>query len=517
MKDIKTRTVVKEIKRLDRLPNLMDHVKHASDRTKQHKDKDKTTSQSPIEYAQHHSESAIDKTVRAQIGVSVVIGKRLITLIQKKRAMSEDNTVARQNPAVIISKPSGTRQLELVHNLHLRKPVDGKYLFSSNHQSGKQRFIRGRANARLQHPSRKDSVPHGILHRGSRHQEPARKKGASTAAAAHSANVRGNRSKALMVETLGERHIMQPSSRVTYAVSKRANYTIKRKERKFKTLSPFIKTGQRLGQAKSRSDHQAEGKMNSARTAQRAAQMAINTHRSLQRAQATARLNLRIIKMVVKAAALLVKGAAALLGISSTVIVLLCIVMAVAAVIASPFSIFVSGENTDADVKPLSRIVQELDAEFADRLAEIQQSAGHVDRVEIHYPGSADNTRIDNWMDVIAVFAVKTVMDSENGMDVATLDATRIRINHSVFWDMNQIESRVETIEHTETVTVENEDGSTSEETTTSYEYVLHITVTSKTAEQQADSYHFTNEQMDIMKEMMSGEFRPLMLAMLGK
>ncbi len=257
--------------------------------------------------------------------------------------------------------------------------------------------------------------------------------------------------------------------------------------------------------------------MNSGMTAQQTAQMVMTARRSLQRAQAAARLNIRIIKMVVKVAALLVKGVAALLGVSSTVIVVLCIVMALAAVISSPFGIFVSGENTDADVKLLSQIVQELDTEFADRLAEIQQSADHIDRVKIHYPRSADNTRVDNWMDVIAVFAVKTVMDSEDGVDVATLDATRIGIIHSVFWDMNQLETRVETIEHTDTVTVENEEGSTSEETTTRYEHILYITVTSKTAEQQADSYHFTNEQMEILKEMMSGEFRPLMLAMLGK
>jgi hypothetical protein len=199
---------------------------------------------------------------------------------------------------------------------------------------------------------------------------------------------------------------------------------------------------------------------------------------------------------------------------------LLCIVMAIAAVISSPFGIFESAENTDADVKPLSQIVQGLDTEFADRLVEIQQSAGHVDRMEIQYPGRAENTQMDNWMDVIAVFAVKTAMDSENGMDVATLDATRIGIIQSVFWDMNQIESRVEMIEHTETVTVELEDGSdwsSGEGATTSYERILLITVTSKTAEQQADSYHFTNEQTDLMKEMMSGEIRPLMFTILVK
>jgi hypothetical protein len=170
-----------------------------------------------------------------------------------------------------------------------------------------------------------------------------------------------------------------------------------------------------------------------------------------------------------------------------------------------------------ANQKGVSRIVQEMDAEFEAKLKDMQQTAGNVDRVEIHYTDSPDNTRIDNWADIIAVFAVKTVMDTENGMDVATLDATRIGLIHEVFWEMNSLESHVETIEHTETVTVQHEDGSASEETTTSYERILHITVISRTAEQQAEAYHFTNEQIDLMKEMLSGEFRPLMFAILGK
>ncbi len=257
--------------------------------------------------------------------------------------------------------------------------------------------------------------------------------------------------------------------------------------------------------------------MNAVKEAQRAVQMAMSARRSIQTARAAARLNRLIVKIVVRATALLVKGLTALLGISGSVIVVLCIVMVSAAVISSPFGIFMSGENTDADVKPLTRIVQEIEDEFAARLVDIQQSAGNVDRVEYHYPGSADNTRIDNWMDIIAVFAVKTVTDAENGMDVATLDATRIGIIRSVFWDMNSLESRVETIEHKETVTVEQEDGSTSEETVTRYERILHITVISQTAEQQADIYRFTNEQMELMKEMLSEEFRPLMYAILGK
>ena len=161
-------------------------------------------------------------------------------------------------------------------------------------------------------------------------------------------------------------------------------------------------------------------------------------------------------------------------------------------------------------------MVQEVNAEFAARIENIKADHDDVDSVEIHYSGSADNIRVDNWMDVVAVFAVKTAMDQESGMNVATIDMTRINLIKSVFWDMNLIDYYVETIEHSETETVDNGDGTTSSETSTTYEYILHITITSKTAEQQADEYGFTADQKDIMEEMLSREFRPMMYILLG-
>jgi len=169
-----------------------------------------------------------------------------------------------------------------------------------------------------------------------------------------------------------------------------------------------------------------------------------------------------------------------------------------------------------ADVTPISNVVQEVNTEFNQRIEDIKQAHSYVDSVEIHYSGSADNIRVDNWMDVVAVFAVKTATDTENGMDVVTIDTIRIDLIKAVFWDMNGITYEVETIEHTETETIVNEDGTTSEETTTTYEYILHITITSKTTEQQADEYGFTADQKAILEEMLSGEFRPLLFALLG-
>lgn len=491
---------MRDIKRLDRFPDVLHRVKRSSARAKRLVDNDKAISHSPVEYAQRQSAAATIKTIRAQMGMSVRVNKRLIRHILKRRPLPDGDSVTSQSPIDVKTESSITRTPRLARSIHLRKPVDGKYVLSSGSHSGKQRFIRSRVNARLLYRSRTGSYPERMQKRDIGHPKTVGKKETISAAVSRSANGR-----------------VKPLTRVPSTITKQSGHTIKRKAQNFKTLLPFIKNGHRLGHADNHSDAQTEGGMNAVKEAQRAAQMAMSARRSIQTARVAARLNLLIIKMVVKATALLVKGLTALLGFSGSVIVVLCIVMAIAAVISSPFGIFVSGENTDADVKPLTRIVQEIDDEFAAQLVDIQQAAGNVDRVEYHYPGSADNTRIDNWMDIIAVFAVKTVTDAENGMDVATLDATRNGIIRSVFWDMNSLESRVEMIEHKETVTVEHEDGSTSEETFTRYERILHITVTSHTAEQQADIYRFTNEQIEIMKEMLSEEFRPLMFAILGK
>lgn len=46
--------------------------------------------------------------------------------------------------------------------------------------------------------------------------------------------------------------------------------------------------------------------------------------------------------------------------------------------------------------------------------------------------GSTENIKVANWMDIAAVFAVKTAM-AENGMDVATIDAARIEIIKATF------------------------------------------------------------------------------------
>lgn len=269
MKEIKTRDVVKDIKRLDRFLNVLPRVKRSNGRVKRQVENDKKTSQSPVEYAQRQFAAATKKTTRVQMGVSLRINKRLIRHILKSRLLPEGDSVASDSSLDVNEEPSLTRTPRLALSLHLRKPVDGKYVLSSGSHSGKQRFIRSRVNARLLYRSRTGGFPERMQKRDIGPPKPVGKKETFSAAVSRSANGR-----------------VKPLTRVPSTITKHSGHTIKRKVQNFKTLSPFIKNGHLLEHANNHSDAQTEGKMNAVKEAQRATQMAMSARRSIQTARA---------------------------------------------------------------------------------------------------------------------------------------------------------------------------------------------------------------------------------------
>lgn len=313
------------------------------------------------------------------------------------------------------------------------------------------------------------------------------------------------------VKGYAPRRRMAATATIPFAGKMKQKGTI-RQRRALKMVARTIKSAHlsasEAGHARKEEKHEVQQK--------RMLQAVIQSRHSIQAARAVAHMNLRLMKILVRATALLVKGMAALMGVSSSVIILLCIIMIIAALLSSPFAIFVADENTELGTQKLSLILEELDEQFKTRLVQERQAAGDVDRVEMHYTGSADNSRIDNWPEVLAVFAVKTSM-STVGIDVATMDRRRVELLQTVYWDMNQLASYVETLEHTEMVANEQEDGSIEEHSVTEYESVLHLSIIARTAEQQAALYNFNAEQTDIMNELLSAAFRPMMLALLDK
>ncbi|WP_214625787.1 C40 family peptidase [Paenibacillus agaridevorans] len=550
MKDIRTRISHKNVKKLERHVQLLKRTRASVVQFKQ-KEKEEPKSRSPVEYAKSKSNDVVKRSMRVggqltrqfvnRVNRTVLIEKSsLLKDIERKgsgQKQSKVSIVARRKASKnntsgggqtrSIQSPLSLKQIK-VSTSHTRykeskytllRPIQGKSEGALDTVIRKQSDLEGRANARLLYMGRVFKLKLQPTKQQKSSNIPAENKKQPPANSIHRSYVRrmttveqqsGDVQRKIFRAPLSSQFVKKPNH------SQSVRYSFNGKGRKIiKTLSKETRTGAFNRQKGNRSASvQQKGGMEQAKQAVYQAALA---RRNLQRIQAMTRFNLRILRIVVKAAALAVKGIMALLGVSGSVIMLMCIILAVAYLIASPYGIFFSDENTDNDVKPLSVIVQEMDAEFTDRLEEIRQNEGSVDREEINYLGSADNTRVDNWSDIIAVFAVKTAMDTENGMDVVTIDATRVEAIRSVFWDMNQIEYDIETIEHEETVALEQEDGSLKSTTVTTYETVLHITITSRTAEEQSTAYSFTNDQDSLMKELLSEEFRPLMFALLGK
>ena len=171
-------------------------------------------------------------------------------------------------------------------------------------------------------------------------------------------------------------------------------------------------------------------------------------------------------------------------GGGAVVLVLLLTVILVAAIVASPFGILFSNESREAGVVPLSAAVAQVNYDFNERL-ETLQTADDYDSI------SVDGQAAD-WVEVLAVFAVKVAGADVDAADVATMDADRIVRLKAVFWDMTTIAHRIEVIHHPGSG---DDDGWT--------ERNLYITITAKTAEEMKTVYHFNRNQIAALDELL--------------
>lgn len=171
-------------------------------------------------------------------------------------------------------------------------------------------------------------------------------------------------------------------------------------------------------------------------------------------------------------------------GGGAVVLVLLLMVILVAAIVASPFGILFSNESREAGVVPLSAAVAQVNYEYNERLEELQTADSH-DSISVTGQ-SAD------WVEVLAVFAVKVAGADVDATDVATMDADRIARLKAVFWDMTTIAHRIEVIHHPGSG---DDDGWT--------ERNLYITITAKTAEEMKTVYHFNRNQIAALDELL--------------
>ena len=189
--------------------------------------------------------------------------------------------------------------------------------------------------------------------------------------------------------------------------------------------------------------------------------------------------------------------AAAMMAGGSTVLSMVLVICLIGLLVASPFGIFFSGEDSGTGYT-MPEAVTMLNTEFTDRIEQIKAENPH-DELDMDNAGSA--AMISNWRDVLAVYAVRTTTDASSPDEVATLTEEKLDILRQIFWDMNAISYWVETIS-----------GDKDESDTV----ILHITVTVKDHLQMADEYRFNAEQHKLLEELMQPEYQELFAALTG-
>ena len=187
------------------------------------------------------------------------------------------------------------------------------------------------------------------------------------------------------------------------------------------------------------------------------------------------------------AAAIGTGGAAAV----SVVVVILLVGM----LFASPLGILFAGEDTGTEIK-IPDAVATLNGEFTDEIYRIMEDHPY-DKLDMQEGMEA--AMLQNWRNVLAVYAVKVSTDEEHGLDVMTMDEEKLQLLREVFFDANKLVYEL---------TTSIVDGA--------QKTILHISLQIKDAMQMADEYGFTDQQREMLEELLKPDYDDIFLSLIG-
>lgn len=241
------------------------------------------------------------------------------------------------------------------------------------------------------------------------------------------------------------------------------------------------------------------------RAAQSTAQSAQTAKRNLQRAEReTVKAVKTAWKMLKEAAKAVAAGVTALVKLivagGWVSVVIRLVILIVAFILCSPLGIFYA--NDTAEGMPMTQAIAQV---------------SDYDAMQVVYEGveDEDSPMVNNWIDVLGVYAVMMTMDERSATDVVTVTPDKVDALRKVFRTMNEVEYEIETeTSQTEVIVGAGEDAHIEiiEHTT----LTLRITLTSLNYTEGADRYWFTAEERVLLDELMGPEFVPLFANLLG-
>ena len=213
---------------------------------------------------------------------------------------------------------------------------------------------------------------------------------------------------------------------------------------------------------------------------------------AIKAAKAAKEAGKKVLRAIVAAAEKLAAaiGAGGAAAVSVVVVILL-----VGMLFASPLGILFAGEDTGTEIK-IPDAVATLNGEFTDEIYCIMEDHPYD---ELDMQEGMEAAMLQNWRNVLAVYAVKVSTDEEHGLDVITMDEEKLQLLREIFFDANKLEYEL---------TTRTVDG---ERVTT-----LHISAQIKDAMQMADEYSFTAQQREMLEELLKPDYDDIFLSLIG-
>lgn len=296
------------------------------------------------------------------------------------------------------------------------------------------------------------------------------------------------------------------AARQTTQTAKTAQRTVKVAGKTIKTGSKGIKAaskGIKTSAQAAKTTVKATVKTAQA-TARASARLAQATKVAVKAAVTAAKALAKAAAAAAKAIAAAVKGLIAAIAAGGWVVLIIILVAAVIALIlGSAFGLFFTDDLNEGRLK---QAIVDTNTKFTAGLqARIDQlSSGGYDAVVVSYDGDydGDGAMVNNWQDVLAVFATKNMYDGEELLDFDDAKAAAMAL---VFNHMNEmdIDTRVKTDSTTAIV-----DGEEVEVTTSTL--YINVTINSMTYIEGAELYRFDEEKRRMLEELMSEDYNEL-------
>ena len=201
-------------------------------------------------------------------------------------------------------------------------------------------------------------------------------------------------------------------------------------------------------------------------------------------------------KKVLRAIAAAAEKLAAAIGAGGAAAVsVVVVILLVGMLFASPLGILFAGEDTGTEIK-IPDAVATLNGEFTDEIYCIMEDHPYD---ELDLQEGMEAAMLQNWRNVLAVYAVKVSTDEEHGLDVMTMDEEKLQLLREIFFDANKLKYEL---------TARTVDG---KRITT-----LHISAQIKDAMQMADEYGFTAQQREMLEELLKPDYDDVFLSLIG-